>query len=108
MAGRGARSHPEPSASPLAQLLDFLSSRGHFVEDSPGVLQQMFARLRQHHLLAQSVQKPTAHIRLQRLHRVADRRLRQKKLPGGQRETARAGKDAEGGELSTVEGRSHA
>ena len=71
------------------------------------MLQKLFARLREDNFLAQPVQKATARFRFQRLHRVADARLREVQLARRLRETARAGEHAERPKLSAVERRAH-
>ena len=69
--------------------------------------QQLLAGLGQQDLLAQPVQKTTAHIGFQRFHGMTDRRLGEEQFAGRLSETARASQNDKRVELSTVEGRIH-
>src|SRR5262245_8594114 len=72
LAGGGACTESQTSAPPLAQFAERRSRVIHFTQNFLRVMQKLFARLCKRNLFAQPVQKPTAHIALQRLHRVAD------------------------------------
>src|SRR5947207_3179298 len=54
------------------------------------MMKQLFSGLGQQNFFAHPVQKATAHVLLQRLHRVAHRRLREVKFLRGEREASRA------------------
>jgi hypothetical protein len=58
--------------------------------------EKLLAGLREHHRFAHPVQKPTADLLFERLHRMADRRLRQVQFLRRQGETASAGEDGKG------------
>jgi hypothetical protein len=99
----GGGADPETAASPLAEMLDAVPGCEHFPQNHLRMFQQMFTGLREHDLLAHSVQKTTANVAFQRLHRVADGALREEELPGRLSKTARAGKDRERLQLPAVE-----
>ena len=71
-------------------------------------MQQLLARLCEYYLFAHPVQKATARILFQRLHRVADRRLRQVQFPGCQRKTPRLRQGGERPQLFAVKRLVHA
>ena len=66
-------------------------------------MKQLFAGLCEQNLFAHPVQKATAHVLFQRLHRVAHGGLREVKFLRGQREASGAGQRRERAQLSAVE-----
>ena len=90
LARRRAGAEPQPSAAPFAQLRQRFARGFHFLQNPLGVLQKLFARLGGHDFFAQPVQKATADVVFQRLHRVADARLGEVQLARGLRKAARA------------------
>ena len=70
-------------------------------------MQQLFAGLREGKFFAHPVKKPTAHVALQRLHRVAYPRLRHVQLTRSLRKTARSGQHTEGAELPAIQWNAH-
>ena len=61
-----------PKPTTMEQVPERLARGFHLVQNLFRVLQQLFARLGEHDLFAQPVQKATADITFERLHRVAD------------------------------------
>src|SRR5438046_9599341 len=67
------------------------------------MMKQLYSGLGQQNFFAHPVQKATAHVLLQRLHRVAHRRLREVKFLRGEREASRARERRERAQLPGVE-----
>ena len=107
MAGGCARAQAQSAASPLAEFAQGHPGVIHFTQNFLRVMQKLFARLRERNLFAQPVQKPTADIALERLHRVADGGLREMQLTRRLRKAGGARQRGERAKLPAVQGRRH-
>src|SRR5690606_1547556 len=85
-----ARTNTQPAVSPVLEPLQCITRILHFPQDLFHVMQQLLAGLRQVRALSDAIEKTHAHLNFERLDRMAHRRLRQKKLLCGCRETAEA------------------
>ena len=79
----------QPCAAPFAQMVERFAGLTHLCQNLLRVVKQLFTSLGEQNFFAHPVQKATTHVLLQRLHRVADRRLREIEFLRRERETAR-------------------
>ena len=69
--------------------------------------EKLLPRLREQHALSRAIDQTRADVLLQRLDRVADRRLREEQVLGRKREAAPPREGGEGEQLPTIENGLH-
>ena len=107
MARGGAGGDAQASVTPFAQFAQPIPGGLHFRQDFLGMHQELLAGLCEHDGFAHFVQKTTAHLAFQSLHRMADGRLRQVELARGACERPGSGEDGKGAQLPAVQGILH-
>jgi hypothetical protein len=76
LARRRARTDAQPPVAPLRKIIEAGPRSFHFAQDFFGVTKKLFSRLREQHATTHAIQQTTPHVVLERLDRVAHRRLR--------------------------------